>query len=221
MRIPHQWPKSARLLCALTRALAATLRYQIDDPHRLLTDRPGPPVIFAFWHNRMLLVPYVAGRVWIPRGRRVAVLVSRSRDGHGLADILAAYGLRVVRGSTKKGGGEALRELVRAVKDGFDIGITPDGPRGPRYVVQPGCVALAQLTGARLIPLSYDLSRQYTVARSWDGFLVPWPFARCTVRLGAPMLVPREADAGVSEAKRRDLEQVLRTMAASARVRTV
>ena len=91
-----------------------------------------------------------------------------------------------------------------------DIGITPDGPRGPKYTLQPGCVNLAQLTGATLIPISYDLSRKITL-RSWDAFMIPLPFSRCTVHLGAPLKIPRDAEV---EPRRAEVETTLRQLAA-------
>lgn len=193
--------------------IGVTLRYRIDDPAGLLVSWPAGPMIFVFWHNRIFLLPYLFRKYWWARGRkRVAVLVSRSKDGQLLSEVLSAFRLQCVRGSTSRGGKEALRELTRLVEDGFDIGITPDGPRGPRYVLQPGCVNLAQLSGAAIIPVSYDLAGKYTFARSWDGFTVPYPFTRCTVRIGTPFAVPREADDAIRETKRLELERILRTM---------
>ncbi len=196
----------------LVTLIGGTLRYRIDDPSGLLAHPPAQPLIFAFWHNRIFLMPHLFRKYWHPRGHdRVAVLVSRSKDGQMLAEVLSAFRLRCVRGSSSRGGSEALRELTRLVEDGFDIGITPDGPRGPRYVLQPGCVNLAQLTGAAIIPVTYDLTWKYTF-NTWDSFLLPLPFGRCTVRLGTPIIVPREADAQASENKRLELEQILRTL---------
>lgn len=200
------------LVRGLVTLCGITLRYRLVDPHGVL-DRSWPtPLVFVFWHNRIFLMPYLFRKYWRPRGRtRVAVLVSRSKDGQQLADVLAAFRLRCVRGSSSRGGAEAVRELTRLVAEGFDIGITPDGPRGPRYVLQPGCVNLAQLTGAPLIPVSYELSRKHTL-KSWDAFMIPWPFARCTVHLGAPVVVPRDADEQTSENKRLELERILQRL---------
>lgn len=197
------------LIRSLVTVIGITLRYRIVDPAGLLTRPAATPSIFVFWHNRIFLMPHLFRKYWVPRGHeRVAVLVSRSRDGQMLADVLAAFRLRCVRGSSSRGGSEALLELTRLVKEGFDIGITPDGPRGPRYVLQLGCINLAQLTGAAIIPVSYELTRKVTF-KSWDAFMVPLPFGRCTVHIGQPLTVPREADAAGQEAARAAVEQTL------------
>jgi lysophospholipid acyltransferase (LPLAT)-like uncharacterized protein len=125
-----------------------------------------------------------------------------------LVRVLSKFDLVCVRGSTSRRGKEALLELTRYVQDGYDAGITPDGPRGPRYVVQPGVINLAQLTGAPIIPVSYTLSHKITF-NSWDSFMVPLPFARCATRTGAPITVPRDADEPLREQKRLELENAL------------
>lgn len=198
-----------RLIRWLVTLIGVSLRYRIVDPTGLLANPPQTSLIFVFWHNRIFLMPHLFRKYWVPRGHdRVAVLVSRSRDGQMLADVLAAFQLRCVRGSSSRGGSEALLELTRLVKEGFDIGITPDGPRGPRYVLQPGCINLAQLTGAAIIPVSYELSWKITFT-SWDAFMVPLPFGRCTVHLGRPISVAREADGTQQETARAAVERVL------------
>ena len=201
-----------RLIRILVALIGVTLRYRVNDPAGMLDRPPATPLIFTFWHNRIFLLPHLFRKYWIPRGRtRVAVLVSRSKDGQLLADVLAAFRLRCVRGSSSRGGTASLLELTGLVEEGFDIGITPDGPRGPKYVLQPGCINLAQLTGATIIPISYDLGWKITL-KSWDAFMVPVPFARCHVYLGTPVTVPRDADAAQHEQKRREVEQLLRDL---------
>ncbi len=202
-----------RLIRWLVTAIGMTLRYRVDDPEHVLDRANTRSCVFVFWHNRIFLMPHLFRRYWLKQhGRqRVAVLVSRSKDGAFLSDVLAAFQLQCVRGSTSRGGKAALRELTRLVNDGFDIGITPDGPRGPRYVLQPGCVNLAQLTGASIVPVSYGLSSKITF-KSWDAFMVPLPFSRCTVRLGLPIQIRRDASDDETEQKRRELEITLRAL---------
>jgi lysophospholipid acyltransferase (LPLAT)-like uncharacterized protein len=200
------------LVRILVAVIGSTLRYRIVDEAGLLANLPAAPVLVAFWHNRIFLMPHLFRKHWRTRRHaRVAVLVSASKDGGLLAEVMAAFRLRCVRGSTSRRGREALRELVGLVRDGYDIGITPDGPRGPRYVLQPGVIQLAQLTGAAILPVSYSLSRKITF-NSWDRFMVPLPFARCTVRIGRLVSLPRDADAALGESKRRELEQTLREL---------
>ena len=200
----------------LVSVLGSTLRWRMEDNSGVLARLPDKPVIFVFWHNRLFLLPYMFRKYWRPRRgatarRRVAVLVSASTDGEKLARVLSRFDLMCVRGSTSRRAGEALRELARAAQDGYDIGITPDGPRGPRYRVQIGAISLAQLTGASIIPVSYILSRKITL-KSWDAFMIPMPFARCVARLGASLSVPSDADDALRENKRLELERVLQTL---------
>lgn len=197
------------LLRILVVTLGSTLRWRIEDGAGVMAQLPERTVLFAFWHNRIFLMPYLFRKHWKRRQRgRVAVLVSASKDGEKLARVLSRFDLVCVRGSTSRRGKEALLELTRYVQDGYDAGITPDGPRGPKYVVQPGVINLAQLTGAPIIPVSYTLSHKITFD-SWDNFMAPLPFARCAVRTGAPITVPRDADEPVHEQKRLELENAL------------
>jgi lysophospholipid acyltransferase (LPLAT)-like uncharacterized protein len=137
------------------------------------------------------MVPWINERLRTSHGARPAtVLVSRSRDGELVARYLARFGLDTVRGSTSRGGREAGRALVAAVRRGSDIAVVPDGPRGPRGRLQPGVVTLAALTGAPIVPVAVA-ARPALRLRSWDAFMIPWPFARCAVVFGPPLLVAR------------------------------
>ena len=202
------------LLRILVSVIGSTLRWRIEDPSGLLAHTPERSCIFAFWHNRIFLMPYLFRKHWRSRQRdRVAVLVSASKDGEKLARVLSKFDLICVRGSSSRRGKEALRELTSLVNDGYDAGITPDGPRGPKYCCQDGVISLAQITQAPIVPVSYDVSRKITV-NSWDSFMVPLPFARATLRIGAPMTVPADASDEQHEQKRLELENVLKSLSA-------
>lgn len=202
------------LLRFLVSFIGSTLRWTIDDRSGLLKDTPQTAMIFAFWHNRIFLMPFLFRKHWHSRRRdRVAVLVSASKDGEKLVRVLNWFNLICVRGSSSRRGKEALRELTRLVEEGYDAGITPDGPRGPKYKVQDGVISLAQLTQAPIVPVSYLLSRKITF-NSWDNFMVPLPFARATVRIGPLLNVPVDADEQLREQKRLELEQVLLNLSA-------
>lgn len=138
----------------------------------------------------------------------MAAMVSASRDGALLTQVLEWFDVQPVRGSTSRRGPQALRELAGWAKRGLDLAITPDGPRGPRYRVQEGVVALAQLTGLPLLPVGYRLHPKIE-ARSWDRFQIPLPFSRVDVFFGQPLRIPRRADADEREALRRQLEAAL------------
>jgi lysophospholipid acyltransferase (LPLAT)-like uncharacterized protein len=198
------------LLRVLVTVMGASLRWRIEDPSGLLVDTPRGAMIFAFWHNRLFLMPYLFRKHWRTRQHdRVAVLVSASRDGERLARVLSRFDLVCVRGSSSRRGTEALRELTRLVQQGYDAGITPDGPRGPKYRVQEGVISLAQLTGAPITPVSYVLTRKITF-RSWDAFFVPLPLSRATLRIGAPITVPPGDEH--RDPKRLELETTLQAL---------
>lgn len=200
------------LVRILVSAVALTLRWRQEDPTGQFAAPTPHPMLITFWHNRLCLVPHLYTNRWKSRrDRRVAALVSVSRDGEKLASVLRQYNAVCVRGSSSRRGREALREMTRLVLDGCDAGITPDGPRGPKYRVQPGVISLAQLTRAPIVPVSYVLSRKIVI-NSWDNFMIPLPFARCVVRIGAPIWVPREADGPMREQKRVEVETVLQTL---------
>lgn len=188
-----------RFLPFLIKLIGRSLRWRIEDKAGIVGTNP-PPVIFAAWHNRLFLVPYLFHRWW--PGRKVAVMVSASKDGGKLARVLDKFNLICVRGSSSRRGKEALLEITRYVNEGYDAGITPDGPRGPKYQVAEGVASLAQLTGAPIIPISWDVSRKITL-NSWDNFMIPLPFSRATLRIGVPV---------TGEDKRLELENTLKAM---------
>lgn len=162
-------------------ALLRTATFEIERAEGVAPlDQHTGPVIFAFWHGRLLPLTF------LHRGRGSVVLVSQHRDGEVIARILDSLGYVTARGSTTRGGAKGLRELIRRAGEGRDIGITPDGPRGPREVAQAGVVAAARVTGLPIVPLSAAVSPAWTL-KSWDQFLIPKPFARVFVRYEAPI----------------------------------
>jgi len=215
--VPNQ-PKwfqrlGARAIFFLEHILMVTLRFQWDDRSGIFAALSGTPVIFCIWHNRLALSmlifrKYVSKRV---PSRCLAALISASKDGAFLAATLENFGVQPVRGSSSRRGPQALLELTTWVERGYDLAITPDGPRGPRYVVQEGVMALAQLTGAPIVPVVYHASSKITL-KSWDRFQIPLPFARCTVNLGEPLRIPREASDSEREALRHQLQQAMMAM---------
>lgn len=148
--------------------------------------REGTPVIFVFWHGQLLPL------VHIHRGEGIVVLVSEHEDGEYIARIIERNGFGTVRGSSTRGATTGLRSLVRAAREGRDLALTPDGPRGPRGVLKPGALLVAQLTGLPVIPLAVGATRGWRF-RSWDGFLVPEPLSRVVVEYRPPRFVPRDA----------------------------
>jgi lysophospholipid acyltransferase (LPLAT)-like uncharacterized protein len=213
--IPHQAKWHQRLLAALIgfliRMMAWTIRLRLDDRSGYFQGPPPPKIIFALWHNRLALSPILYQR-YVHKAnpeRRMAGLVSASRDGGLLAQILEGFGIVSIRGSSSRRGGQALVEITTCAERGYDLAITPDGPRGPRYEVQEGVVATSQLTGLPIVPISCHLNWKISL-KSWDGFQIPLPFARCDIIAGKPLSIPREISDEQREMFRKQLEQALR-----------
>jgi lysophospholipid acyltransferase (LPLAT)-like uncharacterized protein len=159
---------------ALLRLLGRTLRLEIRGDESLRRfRREGRPVIFAFWHSGILPLAY------LHRNQGTVVLVSRHADGEYIVRVLLRMGFGTSRGSSTRGGAEGLRGLIRQVRDGRDVAITPDGPKGPARVFKPGALVLARLTGAPVIPIGIRAHRAWRL-KSWDGFLIPKPFGAWT-----------------------------------------
>jgi lysophospholipid acyltransferase (LPLAT)-like uncharacterized protein len=140
--------------------------------------------IIAFWHNRIFGIPYNYRRLF--GDKRIVTLSSRSRDGEYSTRIQRQFGGETIRGSSSRGGSEALKKLVREIQSGKDCAITPDGPQGPKYSVHEGAVAVAKLSGVPIVPVSYDCTRK-RVLKSWDNFIVPLPFGRMVFVFGEPI----------------------------------
>jgi lysophospholipid acyltransferase (LPLAT)-like uncharacterized protein len=213
--VPHRAKWHQRLLAALiyavTRTVSATLRYQLDDPSGYFDLHSHNRMIFVLWHNRLALASILWRRFVLNHApeRKIAGLVSASKDGGLLAAIFAFFGIEPVRGSSNRRGPQALREMVSKAEAGYDLAITPDGPRGPCYQVQEGAISLAQLTGLVLIPVSYRTTWKIRL-KSWDRFQIPVPFSLCRIVVGQPMRVPRDLDEAGRENLRRELEHELR-----------
>jgi lysophospholipid acyltransferase (LPLAT)-like uncharacterized protein len=159
--VPHEpyWYQrlGAWLVFVLVRVVSATLRYRWTDRSGYFDSGSPGPAIYCVWHNRLALclVPYYAYAKKHNQTPGMAALVSASKDGGLLASILQCFGVQPVRGSSSRRGPQALLELTSWAERGYDLAITPDGPRGPRYVVQEGIIALAQVTGLPIIPASH------------------------------------------------------------------
>ncbi|MCA1581780.1 MAG: lysophospholipid acyltransferase family protein [Acidobacteria bacterium] len=179
-------PALSRLLGAAVRAYRGTLSVEFLRRDRYLSlQERGVPILFALWHGRMFL------SIQAHRNEDIVTMASRSKDGEIIALWLERNGYRVARGSSSRAGGAALREMVREVRRGRHAALTVDGPRGPARVVQPGAVALARLTGAWILPISFSSSRPRFLS-SWDRYLLPLPLSRNVVAYGDPFPIPRE-----------------------------
>lgn len=194
------------LIAFVIRTLALTLRFKIIDRTGISRGELKSPVIWAFWHNRILMSTMVYRRA-CPE-RRGAVLTSPSKDGAILAEVMAKFNVDSVRGSSSRRGATALRELAAVMDGGGDVVVTPDGPRGPVYKLQPGIIKVAQMTGAPIVPVHTECSAFWEL-RSWDGFRIPKPFSTVTATFDAFLTFPRVLDKDALERERSGLEALM------------
>jgi lysophospholipid acyltransferase (LPLAT)-like uncharacterized protein len=168
------------------------------------------PFILAFWHGRIAMMVFS----WQSRAP-IGMLISRHRDGEMISNVIARYGFSSIRGSAAKpgsdkakGGQAALKAMLRALREGESVGITPDGPRGPRMRASDGASALARLSGAPVIPAAFA-TRRRRVLSSWDSFILPLPFTRGVFVWGEPIHVDRKGDDAALERARQSIEDGL------------
>ena len=168
-------------------ALLGTVHFRVvtAQPHLDIL-KQGGGVIYTLWHGRLLPLTY------FHRRQAIATLISRSGDGEYIARVVERWGYHAARGSSSRGGGAALRELVKAARHGASLAFTPDGPRGPRQQLKRGVLTAAQLSGLPIMPMSGAATRAWWL-EGWDRFLVPKPFSTMFVRYGAPVYIPRDA----------------------------
>ncbi|MBI4082697.1 MAG: lysophospholipid acyltransferase family protein [Candidatus Lambdaproteobacteria bacterium] len=150
-------------------------------------ERQGQAYILGVWHDSLLYLMFVM------RWRGLTTMASRSRDGEKITRIARAFGVGAVRGSRSEGALSATRELLRLLAAGRSLALMPDGPRGPRYVLKPGAVALAQRRGVPIVPLTCATLRRWEFG-SWDRTKLPKPFARVFIHVGTPITVARDEE---------------------------
>jgi lysophospholipid acyltransferase (LPLAT)-like uncharacterized protein len=166
----------------------------------------GRRILVAFWHGRLLMMPF--GPFGVPEVPW-AIMVSRHPDGEYISRVLERFGLHTIRGSARRGGPWAFLGMIRASRRGHHLAVTPDGPLGPREEVKPGTIELARLAGTPIIPAAFAASRGKFL-RTWDRFLIPYPFGRGVFVFGEPVLVSSKAGPEELEKARVVLEERLR-----------
>jgi lysophospholipid acyltransferase (LPLAT)-like uncharacterized protein len=191
-------------------ALRKTLRLKKIVPAGESLDWSGEePRILVFWHGHQLMMPWI----YLDSRQKAAtkpmnVLISKSKDGRFIAKAMQVLGIDSIAGSSSRGGKEALIKLVRLVKGGNHIAITPDGPKGPRHKMKVGALKVSQLTGARLVPSCFA-AKDYWSFKSWDGMILPKPFSKAVLLTGQSMIVPRKASEGEISALANIMEEEL------------
>lgn len=189
--------------------LCRTLRFSQEGLEDVERVRREGPLVVPIWHDELFPL------VYLHRDQGVVAVVSQSRDGEFLSQVLARFGFQLARGSSRRGGVAALiaaRKEMRARN--ADVVVTVDGPRGPRHKVKEGAVYLASKTGVPLIPLRVFMSRSFVFRKAWDKFQLPWPGARCRVVYGRPYRVPAEMSAEDMARECSRLEDMLNTLGA-------
>ncbi len=163
----------------------------------------GQPFIACVWHGRMLMMPYA----WHRRDQ-VHMLISDHIDGRLIAQTIGHFGIKTIAGSSSKGGPQAIRAMVKTLRNGRWVGITPDGPRGPRMRAAAGIVAVARIAGVPVVPVTFGANWCWTMG-SWDRFCIPLPLARGVIIWGPPIEVATDADPAAQEHARRQVEDGL------------
>jgi len=183
-----------------TQILGWTVRVEVINPDipRSFGER-GIPVIFAFWHGRLLMMPFANQR------KKLSFLVSPHRDGQVVGKALKEFGLHPILGSTTRKGFSGFKNMIKALQNGSDVALVPDGPRGPRYKAQIGVIELSRVTGKPIVPVTFGASRKI-VFRTWDRFLLPYPFSKGVFIWGEPIHVNPDGDRAHLEEKRFLLE---------------
>lgn len=185
-----------------------TLRYEIDGKPGVTMPEIAPaPVIFVLWHNRIFTMP----PIWRKTGgknRKSVVLTSASRDGTSLATAMSMFGLSAIRGSSSRRALSALIGMKKALHEGCDVCVTPDGPKGPRYEVQSGVIKIAQSTGAKIVPIHIRFSAAWRM-NTWDRFVIPKPFSKVFVIFDKPHYIPPDVESDAFENARVALENCL------------
>lgn len=199
------------LLAAYIRLVHVTSRWTIfgaETPDRLAAARK--PFIIAFWHGRMLMLPMM----WARRAP-LNMLISGHRDGRIIAGAVAHFGIGWIEGSSAQGGSAALRAMVRHIRAGASVGITPDGPYGPAMRASAGIVTAARLCRAPIVPMTYATSRRRIVA-SWDRFHLALPLSRGVFCWGEAIEVPHHLEDDDVEQWRRLVEERMNALTAEA-----
>ena len=199
-----QIPIIAALVFSVIRVLGPTLRFEVLGWHHAeQTHASGRRVIWAFWHR--IIIPIS----WWARDMGIVVMNTTAFDGQWTRKVIEWLGFGTAQGSSSRGGLRGLAVMAKRIEEGRDCAFTIDGPRGPRYVAKPGPVMLARKTGAPIMVFHIGVERGKTFEKTWDHFLMPFPFTRAVVLFSAPIEVPQNADAEAMEAKHNQMQKEL------------
>ena len=162
--------------------------------------------IFCCWHNKLFLGPHL-----LPRNRVINALQSSHSDGMITSLAFQYLGINVILGSSKKGGMQAFRKMVKRLQLGESIAITPDGPKGPKEKVKEGVIKLAQMTDTPIIPLVWA-TKKFKIINSWDNFVLPYPFSKGIYSFGKPIYIEKKINISKFELERKNLENEIKRL---------
>jgi lysophospholipid acyltransferase (LPLAT)-like uncharacterized protein len=199
-----QIPIIALVVYSVIRVLGPTLRFEVLGWHHAeRTHRSGRRVVWAFWHR--VIIPIS----WWARNMGIVVLNTTAFDGQWTRKVIERLGFGTAQGSSSRGGLRGLAVMAKRIEQGKDCAFTIDGPRGPRYVAKPGPVMLARRTGAPIMVFHIGVERGKTFEKTWDHFLMPYPFSRAVILFSAPIDVPANADSEAMAAKHAEMQREL------------
>lgn len=201
------YPLVIRIIRFYINWTGSTTRWRVQGEESYFLERSkGRPIIFAFWHSQLMIMPFWYSS--LARGRKISAMISQSRDGQIVSDLIEQFGFDPIRGSSSRGGASALLRLNRKLREGFDLAISPDGPRGPRFQVQQGVVSLALTSGCPIIPIAYQVKRK-KVLDTWDHFIIPFPYNSGALVMGPSIEVISNSDPLYIETKLKEVQKTL------------
>jgi lysophospholipid acyltransferase (LPLAT)-like uncharacterized protein len=168
------------LIWMLTYLASSTIRWTFIGKERFDGIMSKTGAVAVFWHGEFLMLPY------IHRHRKVAIIISKSKDGDIATAVIKRYGFEVIRGSSTRGAESAILGTVEYLKNNYTIGLTGDGPKGPYHIMKPGPIWFAQKMDTPLIPVTVRF-KHYVQLKSWDRFMIPMPFTKAVAIYGEPI----------------------------------
>ena len=191
----------------LVKLISRTYDIRLVDTHNeeQAMDEYGS-IVYASWHQR-----FFPGITFFASRKPIAIMISQSRDGEMIARVVNILGWQAVRGSSTRGGRQALKQIRKLATRGYRIGHIVDGPQGPFGVVKPGLISIARFAGAPIVPTIVSAQRRW-VFNSWDRFMIPKPFSKIVIRFGEPIVVPRNLDEESFEELRRHTQERIKEL---------
>ena len=195
------------LFYLITKFICFSIRwkcYDEDQKSKIINNKDQ--YIFCCWHNRLFLGPHL-----LPRNRIINALQSSHSDGMITSIAFKYLGMNVILGSSMKGGMQAFRKMVKCIKNGESIAITPDGPKGPKETVKEGVIKLAQITGIPIVPLVWS-TKKFKIIDSWDNFVIPFPYSKGIYTFGKPIYVDKKISENNFEILRLEVESEIKRL---------